>query len=154
LPVPTPSTSKSTARKTSRKTPTTSSLVRLFPPFFLSPSPPSPAARPSDLPINGHLFELDGLKQRPVNHGAIPEGKDWTEVARECVLPLPPSFLPASFLSLRFAAPLSSLNITHIRSLSTEPSSVASQPTLPGRSCSTSCASPRGELLSGHGWRS
>ncbi|GAA5889218.1 hypothetical protein JCM6882_000678 [Rhodosporidiobolus microsporus] len=35
------------------------------------------------LPIGGKLFELDGLKQRPVNHGPVPEGKDWTEMARE-----------------------------------------------------------------------
>ncbi|BGP18535.1 hypothetical protein JCM10213_002952 [Rhodosporidiobolus nylandii] len=35
------------------------------------------------LPIGGVLYELDGLKQKPVSHGKIPDGKDWTEVARE-----------------------------------------------------------------------
>ncbi|GAA5926250.1 uncharacterized protein JCM15063_000226 [Sporobolomyces koalae] len=35
------------------------------------------------LPIKGQLFELDGLKQRPVSHGKIPEGSNWTDLARE-----------------------------------------------------------------------
>jgi len=35
------------------------------------------------VPINGRLYELDGLKEGPVDLGNIPEGKDWTEVVRE-----------------------------------------------------------------------
>ncbi|GAA5897676.1 ubiquitin carboxyl-terminal hydrolase [Sporobolomyces salmoneus] len=37
----------------------------------------------SYVPINGQLFELDGLKKSPVSHGKIPEGSDWTDLARE-----------------------------------------------------------------------
>lgn len=36
----------------------------------------------SFLPINGRLYELDGLRDGPVDHGAIPDGKDWTTVVR------------------------------------------------------------------------
>ncbi|GAA5969478.1 hypothetical protein JCM11641_008129 [Rhodosporidiobolus odoratus] len=35
------------------------------------------------LPIDGVLYELDGLKNKPVSHGKIPEGKEWTGLARE-----------------------------------------------------------------------
>ena len=34
------------------------------------------------IPIDGRLYELDGLKEGPIDHGVIPEGKDWTEVVR------------------------------------------------------------------------
>ncbi|GAA5847678.1 hypothetical protein JCM3766R1_002446 [Sporobolomyces carnicolor] len=37
----------------------------------------------SYVPINGQLFELDGLKRSPVSHGKIPEGSNWTDLARE-----------------------------------------------------------------------
>ncbi|GAA5992938.1 hypothetical protein JCM5350_007811 [Sporobolomyces pararoseus] len=37
----------------------------------------------SYVPIDGQLFELDGLKQKPVSHGKIPEGSDWTDLARQ-----------------------------------------------------------------------
>jgi len=34
------------------------------------------------VPINGRLYELDGLKEGPLDLGAIPAGKDWTECVR------------------------------------------------------------------------
>lgn len=37
------------------------------------------------LPIEGQLYELDGLKSSPLSHGEIPEGKKWTSLAKECV---------------------------------------------------------------------
>jgi len=39
----------------------------------------------SYVPINGHLFELDGLKRYPIDHGPIPEGTDWTEAFRKII---------------------------------------------------------------------
>ncbi|ODN05383.1 Ubiquitin carboxyl-terminal hydrolase isozyme L5 [Orchesella cincta] len=36
----------------------------------------------SFLPINGRLYELDGLRDGPVDHGAIPDGKEWTNLVR------------------------------------------------------------------------
>ena len=39
----------------------------------------------SYVPINGHLFELDGLKRYPIDHGPIPEGTDWTETFRKVI---------------------------------------------------------------------
>lgn len=39
----------------------------------------------SFVPINGHLFELDGLKPFPMNHGPWPENEDWTNKFR-CVM--------------------------------------------------------------------
>ncbi|GAA5908154.1 hypothetical protein JCM5296_000519 [Sporobolomyces johnsonii] len=35
------------------------------------------------LPIDGKLYELDGLKRTPVSHGEIPSGGNWTDLARE-----------------------------------------------------------------------
>lgn len=34
----------------------------------------------SYIPIAGRLYELDGLKEGPLDHGQIPEGKDWTDI--------------------------------------------------------------------------
>lgn len=34
------------------------------------------------LPIKGRLYELDGLKEAPIDLGEIPAGVDWTEVVR------------------------------------------------------------------------
>lgn len=36
----------------------------------------------SFVPIDGHLFELDGLKPFPMNHGQWKEGEDWTDKFR------------------------------------------------------------------------
>lgn len=33
----------------------------------------------SYIPIEGRLYELDGLREGPIDIGPIPEGKDWTE---------------------------------------------------------------------------
>merc|ERR1712226_707792 len=35
------------------------------------------------LPINGRLYELDGLQEGPLDHGAVGEGKDWLSLATE-----------------------------------------------------------------------
>ncbi|GAA6003822.1 hypothetical protein JCM10207_006424 [Rhodosporidiobolus poonsookiae] len=35
------------------------------------------------LPIGGKLYEFGGLKQRPVCHGEIEEGREWVDLARE-----------------------------------------------------------------------
>lgn len=37
------------------------------------------------LPIDGRLYELDGLKEGPIDHGAIASGKDWLDVARPVI---------------------------------------------------------------------
>lgn len=34
------------------------------------------------LPIKGRLYELDGLKEAPIDHGVIPDGIDWTTVVQ------------------------------------------------------------------------
>jgi len=39
----------------------------------------------SYVPINGRLFELDGLKRFPIDHGPVSEGVDWTEKLREVI---------------------------------------------------------------------
>lgn len=40
----------------------------------------------SYVPIRGRLFELDGLKSYPIDHGPIlPEGTDWTETFRKVI---------------------------------------------------------------------
>nr|CAG4635607.1 EOG090X0A33 [Artemia franciscana] len=36
----------------------------------------------SFVPIDGRLYELDGLKPGPIDHGAIPTGTEWTSFAR------------------------------------------------------------------------
>lgn len=36
----------------------------------------------SFVPIDGHLFELDGLKPFPMNHGQWKEGEEWTDKFR------------------------------------------------------------------------
>lgn len=37
------------------------------------------------VPIDGRLYELDGLKEGPVDHGAVPAGGDWLDVARPVI---------------------------------------------------------------------
>ena len=39
----------------------------------------------SYVPIRGRLYELDGLKRFPVDHGPIPVGADWTEMFRRII---------------------------------------------------------------------
>lgn len=39
----------------------------------------------SYVPIRGRLYELDGLKKFPVDHGPIPVGEDWTEMFRRVI---------------------------------------------------------------------
>jgi len=39
----------------------------------------------SYVPINGRLYELDGLKEGPVDHGAIPSEGDWLNLARPVI---------------------------------------------------------------------
>lgn len=39
----------------------------------------------SYVPINGRLYELDGLKEGPIDHGVIPEGGEWLDVARPVI---------------------------------------------------------------------
>jgi ubiquitin carboxyl-terminal hydrolase L5 len=34
------------------------------------------------VPINGRLYELDGLKEAPIDLGPIPDGSDWTDLVR------------------------------------------------------------------------
>jgi ubiquitin carboxyl-terminal hydrolase L5 len=34
----------------------------------------------SYIPIEGRLYELDGLKEGPLDLGQIPQGKNWTEM--------------------------------------------------------------------------
>ena len=38
----------------------------------------------SYVPINGRLYELDGLKAYPIDHG--PVGEDWTENFRQVII--------------------------------------------------------------------
>uniref|UniRef100_T1IWJ3 Ubiquitin carboxyl-terminal hydrolase n=1 Tax=Strigamia maritima TaxID=126957 RepID=T1IWJ3_STRMM len=40
----------------------------------------------SYVPINGQLFELDGLKPHPINHGPWGENEDWTEKFRRAII--------------------------------------------------------------------
>ncbi|KAL5013369.1 hypothetical protein ScPMuIL_007639 [Solemya velum] len=39
----------------------------------------------SYVPVNGHLFELDGLKPFPIDHGPWDKGEDWTEKFRRVI---------------------------------------------------------------------
>lgn len=39
----------------------------------------------SYVPIRGRLYELDGLKRFPVDHGPVPPGQDWTEMFRRVI---------------------------------------------------------------------
>ena len=36
----------------------------------------------SFVPIEGRVYELDGLKAGPIDHGAVPAGQDWTDAVR------------------------------------------------------------------------
>jgi len=39
----------------------------------------------SYVPIDGRLYELDGLKPGPIDHGAIPQKGDWLDIARPII---------------------------------------------------------------------
>lgn len=37
------------------------------------------------VPVKGRLYELDGLKDGPVDHGAVPESGDWLDLAKPII---------------------------------------------------------------------
>jgi ubiquitin carboxyl-terminal hydrolase L5 len=37
------------------------------------------------VPIKGRLYELDGLKDGPLDHGAIPEDSDWIKTVKPII---------------------------------------------------------------------
>ena len=37
------------------------------------------------VPIKGRLYELDGLREGPLDHGAIPEGQDWISTVKPII---------------------------------------------------------------------
>ena len=37
------------------------------------------------VPIEGRLYELDGLKEGPVDHGVLPESGDWLDLAKPII---------------------------------------------------------------------
>lgn len=39
----------------------------------------------SYMPIDGELYELDGLKSTPISHGKLSSGTEWTERAKEVI---------------------------------------------------------------------
>jgi len=39
----------------------------------------------SYVPIKGRLYELDGIREGPVDHGAIGDGQDWLDLARPII---------------------------------------------------------------------
>jgi len=39
----------------------------------------------SYIPLNGKVYELDGLREGPIEHCAIPAGSDWVELARPII---------------------------------------------------------------------
>ncbi|GAA5886865.1 hypothetical protein JCM16303_006739 [Sporobolomyces ruberrimus] len=88
-------------------------------PFHLEENQPSSSSEDAYhfityLPISGQLYELDGLKQSPVSHGKIPEGTDWTDLAREVLERRIASYPPGEvmFNLLALTSRLSSLRST------------------------------------------
>ena len=37
------------------------------------------------VPINGRIYELDGLQEGPLDHGKIPDGHDWLDAVRPVI---------------------------------------------------------------------
>lgn len=37
------------------------------------------------MPIDGRLYELDGLQEGPIDHGAISAEQDWLDVVRPII---------------------------------------------------------------------
>ena len=37
------------------------------------------------IPIEGRLYELDGLKEGPIDHGAVAADADWIDVVRPII---------------------------------------------------------------------
>ena len=38
------------------------------------------------MPINDHLYELDGLKPHPIDHGLIDKKENWTEKFKRIIV--------------------------------------------------------------------
>lgn len=56
------------------------------------------------LPVNGVLYELDGLRKDPIMHAAVEEGGDWVDTARETIQARIATYPPGS------VSPLSLIN--------------------------------------------
>ena len=39
----------------------------------------------SYVPLNGHLIEIDGLKEAPIDHGPWPSGSTWIDLFKTCI---------------------------------------------------------------------
>ena len=37
------------------------------------------------VPIKGRIYELDGLREGPLDHGAIPDGQDWISAVKPII---------------------------------------------------------------------
>lgn len=135
---------------------TNSDLIRTVHNSFSSSSPFSISHDPSIsrpkqdayhfityVPVQGSLWELDGLKEGPVRHGAVPEGQGWLDVARDVIQrrisEYPAGSLMFSLLCIR-SAPIPRLQ----RLIKTSP-----DPTLQAQLDQEMAKARRGELENG-----